>query len=96
MENVIYDKAKIVLKEKGLQSKPLCSYGDWVVSERGDIVSMNSKSGYYCIVSFRIFEDDWIDHLRTKTWFTEIVERDFRQALYKAKDIVHNIPVLER
>ena len=97
MENIIYDKAKNLLKEKALQSKPLCNYGDWIVSEQGDIVSMNIKSGYYCIVSFRTLEDDWFGHLKTKTWFTEQVEKDFKQALFKARDIVHgNILVSEK
>ena len=97
MENIIYDKAKRLLKEKGLQSKPLCNYGDWVVSEQGDIVSMDRKSGYYCIVAFRTPEDYWVEHLKTKTWFTEQVEKDFKQALIKARDILYgNMPVSER
>lgn len=97
MENIIYDKAKDLLEEKGLQSKPLCNYGDWIVSEQGDIISMNTQSGYYCIVSLRTPEDDWVEHLKTKTWFTEQVEKDFRQALFNARNIVHgNILVSEK
>ncbi len=88
MEQSLFDKALRVFNDKGIKSKPLCNYGLWVISEGGDIVSLDNTNGHYCIGSCQVFEDDWIEHLCEKTWFSEQDKENVIKALNTARNIV--------
>lgn len=88
MEQNLFEKALRIFKDKGIKSKPLCNYGLWVISEGGDIVSLDSTNGFYCIGSCRVFEDDWIEHLCEKTWFSNQDKENVTKALNVARNIV--------
>ena len=65
-------KIKIVFKKYGIVHKCVGVYGDWAVSEVGDIVNINKKCAEYPIFSNNPSldtEDKIFSQLEGKTWF---------------------------
>lgn len=63
--NTVFEKYKIT-------NKCVALYGDWAVSEIGDVVNINKKCAEYPILSNNPMldkEDDIFSHLEGKTWF---------------------------
>lgn len=56
-------------------------FGTWVVTTYG----VEGLSAYYPIEIERVYEEDWLDHMRGKTW-TNMV--DFEEALSYAQDLI--------
>ena len=89
MDMDILKKALNVFYEIGITSTPIANFNLWVVSEAGDIVSIDDKNGHYRIYSHQIFDDDWIEHMKEKEWFSKQDEIDIEQAITFARTIVN-------
>ncbi|EHW0641839.1 TPA: hypothetical protein RQJ82_004271 [Vibrio vulnificus] len=63
-----------------LTGKILSTHGDWVVTTYG----IECTSQPYPIAKSRYEEDDWIDHVGSKTW---VIKSDFEAAFKKALEL---------
>lgn len=54
-------------------------YGDWAVSNGGDIVNISTKYPIYT-PQLAQGKESWLSHLREKTWFDLQTESDFLHA----------------
>lgn len=88
MNTDIFEKALRVFGEIGITSKPIDHFNLWVVSEAGDIVSIDDMNGHYRIFSHQIFDEDWIEHMKEKVWFSKQDEIDLTQAISFARTII--------
>lgn len=61
-------------------------YGDWAVSNEGDIINIKR---HYPIYSYQVNDDGWVLHLRDKTWFDKTTELNFLDAFEKACSILN-------
>ena len=66
--------------------------GNWLISNDGDLLyyceNDDSDNALYPIYSYQHNEQEWINHLRTKIWFSEIVQDDFQIAIEVAKNLI--------
>lgn len=62
-------------------------YGNWAVSEDGDVVNYLYP---YAILAVHFNDTDWFDVIRNKVWFKPECEQSLKDALMKAKSI-HDI-----
>jgi len=60
-------------------------YGNWAVSTDGDVVNCLYP---YAILSIHFRETDWLEKIKTKVWFRPECEESFKQAIYRAKEII--------
>lgn len=88
MNTDIFERALRVFGEIGITSKPIDNFNLWVVSEAGDVVSIDGMNGHYRIFSHQIFDEDWIEHMKEKVWFSKQDEIDLTQAISFARKII--------
>lgn len=87
MNDSIILKAERVFADKRIEAKPLQNFGLWVVSSNGDIVSLDDDNGHYHIYSYQVFDQDWIIHMKEKTWFTDEDEINLKKAILLARQV---------
>ena len=85
----IFEKALKVFRDIGITSKPKQNFNLWIVSENGDIVSVDDSNGHYRIFSYQILDEDWIEHMKEKWWVSKQDEIDLTQAINFARTIVN-------
>ncbi len=90
MNTDIFERALRVFGEIGITSKPIDNFNLWVVSEAGDVVSIDDMNGHYRMFSHQIFDEDWIEHMKEKVWFSKQDEIDLNQAINLARAIKQN------
>lgn len=61
-------------------------YGNWAVSEDGDVVNCLYP---YAILAIHFKDADWIEKMKTKVWFKPECEGALSKALERAREI-HN------
>lgn len=60
-------------------------FGNWAVSEEGDVVN----SVYpYAILAIHFKDTDWMAKMRTKIWFKPECEESLQKALVRANEII--------
>ena len=59
-------------------------YGNWAVSENGDVVNYLYP---YAILAIHLSGADWLNKLKMKVWFKPECEDSLRKALQRAKEI---------
>ncbi len=62
-------------------------YGDWAVSNDGDVINCQYM---YPIYSYQIKNDDeeWLSHMHEKTWFDQNCEMNFLSAMQRAHELL--------
>lgn len=72
-------KIKDVLDYYEVKSGVDAVFGNWVVSNEGDIINVEYP---YPIYSYQLHNgyEDWHEHLQEKTWYDPIVANCFKQA----------------
>lgn len=87
----LLEKYKEKLEYKGITSDLYGVVGNWLISNNGDLLyyceNDDSANALYPIYSYQHNEQDWVSHLRTKVWFSEIVQGDFQIAFEVAKNL---------
>lgn len=63
-----------------LTGEVLSEHGDWVVTTYG----IECTSHAYPIPKSRLKEDDWLEHVGSKTW---VIKSDFKAAYEKALEL---------
>lgn len=63
-------------------------YGDWVVSKDADVINVSKKYPIYTEQVKAEGLDEWLDHMREKTWFDSKEDNDFQEAYSRAKEIL--------
>lgn len=85
-DNVAEESQRIInlLRANGVKCKRIALFGDWAVSEEGDIVNANKKCANYAIFANNSIlneKSEIINHLRSKNWFDDEQERNILKAL---------------
>ncbi len=60
-------------------------YGNWAVSTEGDVVNCLYP---YAILSFHIYDVDWIEIIGRKVWFRSECKENLKQALDRAMNLI--------
>ena len=63
-------------------------YGDWVVSEDADVINVEKMYPIYTKQVEAEGLDEWLEHLRMKTWFDATEENNFQNAYKRAENIL--------
>lgn len=87
----LLERYKEKLEYKGITSELYGVVGNWLISNEGDLLyyceNDDSNNALYPIYSYQHNEQDWISHLRTRVWFSEIVQDDFQIAFETSKNL---------
>lgn len=82
---------KVKIKEQfhyfNIQADIDSIYGNWAVSDEGDVVNCLYP---YAILSIHFYDTDWLKKMKSKVWFKPECEEALKQALERAKEI-HSI-----
>ena len=68
-----------------IESRVDSVYGNWAVSEKGDVVNSLYP---YAILAIHLKDTNWITKLKSKVWFKPDCEESLVQALKRANEIV--------
>lgn len=60
-------------------------YGNWAVSKDGDVVNYLYP---YAILAIHFKDSNWMEKMKTKVWFWPECEKDLRQALDRANELI--------
>lgn len=60
-------------------------YGNWAVSKDGDVVNYLYP---YAILAIHFKDSNWMEKMKTKVWFRPECEKDLRQALDRANELI--------
>ncbi len=85
----LLEKYKEKLDYKGITSGLYGVVGNWFISNDGDLLyyceNDDSNNAFYPIYLYQHNEQDWINHLKTKVWFSGSIQDDFEIAFSIAK-----------
>ena len=82
------EKIKAVFEMYEVQSDVDSEYGEWVVSEDADVINVDKMYPIYTHQIINSTLEEWLSHLREKTWFNAQEDADFQEAYGRAKEIV--------
>lgn len=82
------------LNYKGITSDLYGVVGNWLISNDGDLLyfcsNKDEENAFYPIYSYRHNEQNWLDYLKSKIWFSDSVQDDFQTAFRIAKQLSNN------
>ncbi len=85
----VYEKK---LNCKNINSGLYGVVGNWLISNHGDLLyyceNDDSDNAFYPIYSYQHNEQDWTSYLKSKVWFSGIVQDDFQIAFEVAKNLI--------
>ena len=82
------DEIKNVFDYYEVKSEVDSEYGDWVVSNDGDVINVEKKYPIYTSQVENGSLNSWLEHMREKSWFDVHEDVDFQKAYKRAKEII--------
>ena len=86
---VTEDQIKEAFEGYEVKSEVDSVYGDWVVSNDADVINAAKHYPIYTPQVKAEGVNDWLDHMREKTWFDNVEESNFIDAYNRAKEIIN-------
>ena len=77
-------KVKEMFHYFNIESEVDSIYGNWAVSEQGDVLNYLYS---YVVFSIHLYDDDWYSEVKSKSWFKDDCMDDFNKAYERAKNI---------
>lgn len=82
------EKIKEVFDYFDIQSSVDSEFGDWIVSNNADVINVGKGYPIYTYQVEHKSIDDWLDHMRDKSWFDTTEESNFQKAYERAEEIL--------
>ena len=82
------EKIKEVFEYYDVLSGIDSEFGDWVVSKDADVINVEKSYPIYTPQVKAGNLNEWLEHMRAKTWFDSREDSNFQDAFERAKEIL--------